>query len=154
MLLETIKIHDIDKKIKILSIDYLKQQKYYIDNRITHVPALLTINDNNIIFGKDVLDFLFLPNKGIFVTNTNNNTITNNDTNNNEIEPLGMFSHISQNYESIDNNNIIGPISIWESIEEKKVINEKFIANDDSDKSHKKLPSLAEIQEMRNKDIT
>ena len=69
---------------------------------------------------------------------------------------------LSQNFESIDNiNNVIGPVSIWEEInnnnnDNNTIINnnnQEIIANDDTDKSHKKLPSIAEIQEMRNKDI-
>jgi hypothetical protein len=170
MLLQTLKIHDKDKKIKLLSIDYLKSNNYKIDHRITHVPALLIINEDRFIFGKNVLDLLFIPNKGILLNNNDNNNNNNNDnTNTNPIvnnqnlnEPNGLFSDISQNFESIDNiNNVIGPVSIWEEInnnnnDNNTIINnnnQEIIANDDTDKSHKKLPSIAEIQEMRNKDI-
>ena len=166
MLLQTLKIHDKDKKIKLLSIDYLKSNNYKIDHRIKHVPALLIINENRYIFGKNILDLLFIPNKGILLNNNNDNNNNNNDNNDNTIlnnqnlnEPNGLFSDISQNFESIDNiNNVIGPISIWEEInnnDNDKIIinNQEIIANDDTDKSHKKLPSIAEIQEMRNKDI-
>ena len=171
MLLQTLKIHDKDKKIKLLSIDYLKSNNYKIDDRITHVPALLIINENRFIFGKNVLDLLFIPNKGILLNNndnnndndnTNTNTIVNNQNLNQPNEPNGLFSDISQNFESIDNiNNVIGPVSIWEEInnnnnDNNTIINnnnQEIIANDDTDKSHKKLPSIAEIQEMRNKDI-
>lgn len=164
MLLQTLKIHDKDKKIKLLSIDYLKSNNYKIDDRITHVPALLIINENRFIFGKNVLDLLFIPNKGILLNNNDNNndndntnTIVNNQNLNQPNEPNGLFSDISQNFESIDNiNNVIGPVSIWEEINNNTIINnnnQEIIPNDDTDKSHKKLPSIAEIQEMRNKDI-
>jgi hypothetical protein len=174
MLLQTLKIHDKDKKIKLLSIDYLKSNNYKIDHRITHVPALLISNEDRFIFGKNILDLLFIPNKGILLNNNDNdnnnnnnnniNTIVNNQNLNEPNEPNGLFSDISQNFESIDNiNNVIGPVSIWEEINNNNnnnnnnttIINnnQEIIANDDTDKSHKKLPSIAEIQEMRNKDI-
>ena len=61
MLLQTLKIHDKDKKIKLLSIDYLKSNNYKIDDRITHVPALLIINENRFIKLSSILN----PNIGI-----------------------------------------------------------------------------------------
>ena len=47
---------------------------------------------------------------------------------------------------------LTGPVTIWEKLDEKteKIeINNKPIGNIDTEKSHKQLPSLAEIQKMR-----
>jgi hypothetical protein len=174
-LLQTLNIHDKDKKIKLLSIDYLKSNNYVIDNRITHVPALYLVNDDKYIFGRVILDFLFKPNSGILLNNNdndndnnnNNNSIQNNNdqntilNNNNLNEPNGLFSDISQNFETIDNSNdVMGPVSLWEDISNDNNNNNNNNNNfnldnndNDNDKPHKKLPSIAEIQEMRNKDI-
>ena len=112
---------------------------------------------NKILFGKDVFDHLLLPGKGVLL-NPNITSNTSNTSNTSEItdlsEPSGIDSFISQSYENIDDtdNYLTGPVTIWEKLDgktEKIQINTKPIGNTDIEKSHKQLPSLAEIQKMR-----
>ena len=158
MLIETLKTLDKQHKIKLISIDYLKSNKISFDNRITHVPAMLLKEFNKIIFGKEVFDYLLLPGKGVLLNV--NTSITENTSNSlNTIvsdEPLGVDSFISQSYENINETDdyLTGPVTIWENLDKKENItvmeqNVKPIGNTDTSKSHKELPSLAEIQKMR-----
>lgn len=154
MLIETLKTLDKQKIIKLISIDYLKSNQIIFDHRITHVPAMLLPDVNKILFGKDVFDHLLLPGKGVLL----NPNITSNTSEITDLsepsEPSGIDSFISQSYENIDDtdNYLTGPVTIWEKLDgktEKIETNTKPIGNTDTEKSHKQLPSLAEIQKMR-----
>ena len=63
MLLETIKRHDEDKTIRLLSIEVLKMSNK-LPPSIHSVPALMTLPEKQLMFGKAVFDFLLLPGSG------------------------------------------------------------------------------------------
>lgn len=157
MLIETLKTLDKQKIIKLISIDYLKSNQIIFDHRITHVPAMLLPDVNKILFGKDVFDHLLLPGKGVLLNpniTSNTSEITDLSESSEPSEPSGIDSFISQSYENIDDtdNYLTGPVTIWEKLDgktEKIQTNTKPIGNTDIEKSHKQLPSLAEIQKMR-----
>ena len=151
MLIETLKTLDKQKQVKLVSVDYLKSNQIIFDARITHVPAMLLPDFNKIIFGKEVFDHLLLPGKGVLLKPSNN---TNTQSTVDLSEPFGLDSYISQSYENIDENDnyLTGPVTIWENLDTPiNVIQPdvKPIGNTDTEKSHKQLPSLAEIQKMR-----
>ncbi len=150
MLIETLKTLDKQKQVKLISVDYLKSNQIIFDARITHVPAMLLPDFNKIIFGKEVFDHLLLPGKGVLLKPSNGTTQSAVDLS----EPSGLDSYISQSYENIDENDnyLTGPVTIWENLDEKTNVIQpdiKPIGNTDTEKSHKQLPSLAEIQKMR-----
>jgi len=150
MLIETLKTLDKQKLVKLISVDYLKSNQIIFDVRITHVPAMLLPEFNKIIFGKEVFDHLLLPGKGVLLKPSNTTTQSVVDLS----EPSGLDSFISQSYENIDENDnyLTGPVTIWENLDEKTNVIQpdiKPIGNTDTEKSHKQLPSLAEIQKMR-----
>lgn len=149
MLIETLKTLDKQKQVKLVSVDYLKSNQIIFDARITHVPAMLLPDFNKIIFGKEVFDHLLLPGKGVLLK-PNNTTQSTVDLS----EPSGIDSYISQSYENIDENDnyLTGPVTIWENLDTPTNVIQpdvKPIGNTDTEKSHKQLPSLAEIQKMR-----
>ena len=155
MLIESLKSLDKQKQIKLISIDYLKSNNIVFDPRITHVPAMLLAN-SKILFGKEVFDHLLLPGKGILLKANNSTVATTNNNVNNPTEPEGLDSYISQSYENLNENDtyLTGPVKIWESFDSTEsktsiTTNTKPIGNNDTEKSHKQLPSLAEIQQMR-----
>ena len=150
MLIETLKTLDKQKLVKLISVDYLKSNQIIFDVRITHVPAMLLPEFNKIIFGKEVFDHLLLPGKGVLLKPSNTNTQSAVDLS----EPSGLDSFISQSYENIDENDnyLTGPVTIWENLDTQTNViqpNIKPIGNTDTEKSNKQLPSLAEIQKMR-----
>lgn len=63
MLIETIKRHDEDKTIRLLSIEVLKVSNK-LPATIHSVPALMTIPEKKLMFGKAVFDYLLLPGSG------------------------------------------------------------------------------------------
>jgi len=153
MLIETLKTLDKQKQVKLISVDYLKSNQIIFDARITHVPAMLLPDFNKIIFGKEVFDHLLLPGKGVLLKPSNGSNGTTQSTVDLS-EPSGLDSYISQSYENIDENDnyLTGPVTIWENLDEKTNVIQpdiKPIGNTDTEKSHKQLPSLAEIQKMR-----
>lgn len=174
LLLDTIKRHDTDNIIKLVSIDNLRSMKKPIDSKIHSVPALLFPKTKEIIFGKAVFDHLLLPNRGILFAknigkdkNNENNSL--NNLNNNEIieEPLAFSLGIisSDNYASVDDtdNNSLATNSSknyrWTTISENGnktentniEIPSKKINN--NDKISNSLPSIEEIMQSREKDI-
>lgn len=160
MLKETLKTHDPDKKVKMVSVDYMRQQNMILDNRINQVPAMLFKENNKIIFGKEVFDHLLLPGHGVLLSSTRTSSTNNNvSVDQNIDEPSGTFSFISQSYETLQDNDdsIMGPVTVWEELDgennQNNIIDQKPISNDDTDKSHKSLPSLAEIQKNRELDL-
>ncbi len=151
MLIETLKTLDKQKQVKLVSVDYLKSNQIIFDARITHVPAMLLPDFNKIIFGKEVFDHLLLPGKGVLLKPSNT---TNTQSTVDLSEPSGLDSYISQSYENIDENDnyLTGPVTIWENLDTPTNVIQpdvKPIGNTDTEKSHKQLPSLAEIQKMR-----
>lgn len=152
MLIETLKTLDKQKQVKLISVDYLKSNQIIFDARITHVPAMLLPDFNKIIFGKEVFDHLLLPGKGVLLKPSNTNTQSTSVLDSSE--PSGLNSYISQSYENIDENDnyLTGPVTIWENLDTPTNVIQpdiKPVGNTDTEKSHKQLPSLAEIQKMR-----
>ena len=155
MLLETLKTLDKNKQIKLISVDYLKSNNICIDHRITHIPAMLLKDANKVIFGKEVFDYLLLPGKGILLKAQSTQPVQNNQEASVD-EPQSIDSYMSQSYENLDENDnyLTGPVTIWESLDTPNNQNsvqtqDKVINNNDTLKSNKELPSLAEIQKMR-----
>ena len=67
MLIETIKRHDSKGMIKLACIENIRATKGKIPSQITHVPALMILPTKKLIFGKNVFDYLLLPNQGILM---------------------------------------------------------------------------------------
>jgi hypothetical protein len=66
MLLDTIKRHDVQKTIRLLSVEALRAVGK-LPSVIHSVPALMTPADKKVMFGKTVFDFLLLPGSGILL---------------------------------------------------------------------------------------
>jgi len=64
MLIETIKNKDKEKTIKLVCVEVFKSNGKNVPSQIHSVPALITLPNKNILFGKDVFDYLLSPSKG------------------------------------------------------------------------------------------
>jgi hypothetical protein len=174
MLIESIKIHDTKKVIKLVSIDNLRTSNNEIVHKIHSVPALMFLPSKEIIFGKAVFDYLLLPNRGFLFTTTNtrdkettssssmNSPIPLNDTNEKDGEPsafiLGRIS--SDRFSNIndDNNNSMNlnnnKLYNWTNIEENyntdisKMFNESLKNNGSSNKKELNLDDYKKQREM------
>jgi hypothetical protein len=66
MLLDTIKRHDVDRIIKLVSVEALKQTGK-LPSVIHSVPALMLSDEKRLMFGKNVFDYLLLPGSGVLL---------------------------------------------------------------------------------------
>lgn len=179
VLLETIKRHDKNNMIKLVSIDLLRTLKKQIDPKIHSVPALLLVKNKEYLFGKAVFDYLLLPNRGVlFTAQTSRDTKTskevsesgiNSVANNNTdiVEPmaftLGAIS--AEQFSSIDDdtgngNSIINDKNYnWDMIDNANtnisadIDIHKQSNSDYEGKSKGKIPSMEEIMKQRANDI-
>jgi hypothetical protein len=135
MLLEHIKRYDNDKIVKFVSIDDIRTVNANIINKIPSVPALMIMPSKEILFGKNVFDYLLLPPRGILCKNSIKTDKKSLDTT--------VLSGISQgtqgmpklnNFEKSSDNNIDEPFSFtlnrssiysdnFSSIEDESLIN-------------------------------
>ena len=122
ILLETIEKHDKEKIIKIISVDTLNANNYKVEEIIHSIPALIlndTINEENILYGKQVFDHLLLPNRGVLFTQDNNTRLNkvekdhldknniNSDDNIINIDPMAftLKTSLSDNFSLIDSSS-------------------------------------------------
>jgi len=186
ILLETINKHDKNNIVRKISVDYFRNNNYNIDNIIHSVPALIPILHDNgkkiktdeILYGKQVFDYLLIPNRGaLFSQNNNtrlnkdikdskqNDTFTNNNENNiDEPFAFSLGSTMSENFASIDDNDskLLNDKSYkWDllnNIDNTNNINNTNIDNTSitpisSSNEGNKLPSIEELLNKRNQEI-
>ena len=152
ILLETIKKHDKVDTLKLVSVDNLRSRGVKLNDNIKHVPAILFKNTEKFIYGKEVFDYLLLPGHGILLNNSKANI-----NNNTDIEPVGMNSYIQQNYENLEDVNVLTGTSgsQWEQLTHSNDTTPlSLMDNTDENKEHKKLPSMEEIMKQRQLEIT
>ena len=181
ILLETIKRHDKNKIVKLVSVDLLRNLKKPIDPKIDSVPALLLLNgggagNKEYLFGKAVFDYLLLPNRGVLfsgqTTRDDKRTSRPSDTMGATVatpaspdEPmaftLGAIS--AEQFASIDdgNDNMISDKNYnWDRIDNDNasmastVITGLTADSGGPDEGKKnKLPTMEEIMKQRASDI-
>lgn len=99
MLLDNVARYDKDKKIKLVPIDELKKQNINIEKKIHSVPAFMILPSKELLFGKDVFDYLLLPGRGILTT-TQNTRLDKNISDN-----TGAIDKSIKPMENINNEN-------------------------------------------------
>jgi hypothetical protein len=178
MLLDSVERYDKHKIIKTLCIESLINEKR-LPPQIHSVPALLIVNENIFLYGKQVFDYLLLPGAGKLVlqpedpkTNISNNNNTkpdnlNTSENNNSShdEPLGFsislngmsdgFSLIEDIEADLSNLGNNDRQYNWTPIDTANIQpSEQSFADINQDaRSRKDLPSLALLQEQRALDL-
>jgi len=107
MLIDSVSRLDANSVIKLYNIDTFARPK-----TLSSVPALLTLPDKKIIYGRQVFDHLLLPGRGLLVSNAKTTTegastdATSNATATSG-EPMGfatMKARTSSYFASIDDN--------------------------------------------------
>tara|TARA_B110000483_G_scaffold158557_2_gene188171 strand:+ start:227 stop:781 length:555 start_codon:yes stop_codon:yes gene_type:complete len=183
-LLEAISKHDKKNLVKTISVETLIGNDYDMKKVIHSVPALILsdenkINSEEILYGKQVFDYLLLPNRGALFTQDNNtrlnketkdskeNTVFENETEI-ENEPLAftLGSSMSDNFSSLDDesDNLLKDKNYsWDLLtnQDNNKENKEFdIATNAlnpissvNDKNDKNLPSLEELMNKRRQDI-
>ena len=93
ILIDTIKRYDKKKSIKIVSIDLMKKMNKPINEKIHSVPALLFLPSKELIFGKEVFDYLLLPNRGYLFNNNSTRTDKTDNSSINAPIPLNIIEN-------------------------------------------------------------
>ena len=178
MLIDNIKRYDVDKKIKLVSIDELLAKNINIENKIHSVPAFMILPSKELLFGKEVFDHLLLPGRGLLYqaqnTRLENKPIINAENTDNNInanntipivpkaeegEPLPFTLksfNFSDNFSPIDDceTELKDKNYNWDFISNDKNItdgvkNASITTNSSFDEKKDKLPSLEELQKLR-----
>tara|TARA_E500000331_G_C17219768_1_gene697538 strand:- start:377 stop:844 length:468 start_codon:yes stop_codon:yes gene_type:complete len=150
---------------------YIEDLNGKVPSTIHSVPALYFVDTKEVIFGKDVFDYLFLPGRGKLVvssssTRTDNNASSSKDTSgpmnlgDTPLVPQAistssmelMFEELE--YEKTDKDNEIhNTMEQWENLDSKdNTMNSTTMMNLDVKqdfKDSKKLPTLEEIMKER-----
>jgi len=177
MLLDHIKRYDKEKKIKLVSIDDLRNKNIDIETKIHSVPAFMILPSKELLFGKTVFDYLLLPGRGILCSTQNtrmDKTISSsggssdsilgendviplvNTTNDNE--PLAFTlnsTSFSDNFSTIEDETkeLNDKNYKWDFITNNDTmsdgINNIIMSEDTSIKGNKTLQSIEELQKIR-----
>ena len=99
MLLETVKRHDTNSIVKLSCIENIKTQYGKVPAQITHVPALMILPQKKLLFGKEVFDYLLLPNQGkLMIQQPPTSDKKNIATNSNEVAEGPIAFSIGSGY--------------------------------------------------------
>ena len=184
ILLETIKRHDKNNIVKKISIDVLRHNNYNFNDFIHSVPALIPNVTNNklkkddILYGKQVFDYLLLPNRGALFSQDNNTRLNkdvkdskenetfdaNNANNDNINEPIAftLGSCMSDAFSSLDENSdnlLKDKVYKWDllnnnnNISISDAVDNTSITPISSTNDEDKLPSLEELLSKRNQEV-
>ena len=167
VLLDTIKIHDTRKTIKLVAIDGIINK---IKHKVKAVPALMFLPSKEIIYGKAVFDYLLLPNRGYLFTVNNTRDKGETPPNSSIISPIPLNKNeevtgepssfslgaiTADNYSDITDDNI-NSMNInkdrlykWESLDNSNNSDMPKMSDLDSERSSRKLPSIDELQKQR-----
>jgi hypothetical protein len=181
VLLETIKRHDKNNMIKLVSIDLLRSLQKPIDPKIHSVPALMLTTTKEYMFGKNVFDYLLLPNRGVlFSTQMSRDNKPTKDTSDPNMpvipskpdvvgEPMAFslgaisaeqFSSIDDDENALLNDknynwDVISDsaVSIASTVNESPRIDTLEISKPKEGSTKAGLPSMEEIMKQRASDI-
>lgn len=181
ILLETIQRHDKDNIVKKISVDVLRQNNYNIHELIHSVPAFIPnivgnkFKKDDILYGKQVFDYLLLPNRGALFSNNNNtrlnkevkdskekDTFSDDTIKNDDPVAFTLGSTMSDNFSSLDENSdnlLKDKVYKWDLLN-----TDNNISNTNSDivsinpissstNDIDKLPSLEELLNKRNNEV-
>ena len=166
MLLDNVARYDKEKKIKLVPIDELKKQNINIEKKIHSVPAFMILPSRELLFGKDVFDYLLLPGRGILcgVQNTRldknvveiDNNVKLSEPNNNDPSAFALnCNKLSDNFSAIEDDDVAirdDKNYGWDFISNDKNISDGIsnvsINYDDVGKKSK-MPSIEELMKER-----
>lgn len=163
MLLDTIKRHDENKTIRLLSIEVLKASNK-LPGTIHSVPALMTLPEKKLMFGKSVFDFLLLPGSGKLLTmqsnRSNDSTAPPGEMNQQQGGPSAFVlgANLSDNFSSYDGDNahehMNDRVYNWSSVSDQSQtpITDNTPYQEDT-RTKKGLPDLDTLRQQRDMEL-
>lgn len=168
MLLETVKRHDENKTIRLLSIEVLKMANK-LPPTIHSVPALMTLPEKKLMFGKAVFDYLLLPGSGKLLVGSkpaDKPVIinTNSDGANGSPAAFTLGANLSDNFSPFtsgdnthhdySNTQLDDRVYNWASVSEVTEQNQSMRQPLHEDtRSRKELPDIDIIRQQRDVEL-
>src|SRR5210317_143100 len=154
MLLEQIERYNKKSLFKLVCVEKIKSKNMSLPSEVQCVPTLFIKSQKKYIHGKNLLDYLLLPSKGLLLTSNNENKSKNNIE-----EPIAfgfgsssgdIFSFIEENNDDMNKHKQ----TIWSSIDDNVQIitNEQILKTSDESKKNS-LPDVSQLRAERETDI-
>ena len=155
MLVDSIRRYNALSHFKLVNIENLKIKGLPIPSKIHSVPALMFLDDSKtVMFGKQVFDFLLLPNKG-FLFNLPKKQSSSSGTKEEPSDDLVAY-HFNQNalgdsFSFIEENEVIDKHKQykWSNIDSDTSIPIATNSLNTETRSKKGLPDLGTLQSER-----
>ena len=157
MLVDSIRRYNAITYFKLVNIENCKVKGIQIPSKIHSVPALMFLDDSKtILFGKQVFDFLLLPNKGFLFNLPKKEVSKESKNNNNETSDELVPYHFNQNslgdsFSFIEENEVIDKHKQygWSDINLDIKIQTSSESLNTETRSKKGLPDLGTLQSER-----
>jgi hypothetical protein len=159
MLLDTIKRHDGMSLMKLVSIEGVRAAGRAIPPRIQAVPAI-AFDNNNVIFGKQVFDYLLLPGRGLLLTqapkSTNTDATPGSTPQADGPSAFTLGAQHSDAFSMIEGDEALTDKNyVWASVFDSSptISGTQEIAYQEDTRSKKELPDINTIREQRQLDL-
>lgn len=156
MLLDTIKRHDPKGTIRIVSIDRLRVEGKPIPPQIHSVPALMILPSKEMIFGKQVFDYLLLPGSGKLLAPapTQPNDASPNDTTDPDQPSAFSLGMGNDAFALIEGEGAFSDRGYaWTPIEENPNTGVDPLLLQEESRTKKSLPDMDSIMQQRELDL-
>lgn len=166
MLLDTVKRYSSDNVLSMVSIESVMKTGKKL-SMIHSVPAIITMPEKKLLFGKDVFDFLLLPGRGLLTSRNNDDerSPSNDARVPEEPEPAAFnmsMSGLSDSYSEIneDSYNDRGQshrLYNWSHLESEcntvGVNTESLPSVSNDTRTKKEVPNLSDYKERRAQEL-
>lgn len=166
LLIDNIKRYDAMKYFKLINVEQYMGNGYTMPPQIHSVPAIMFIPDKNVLFGKQVFDYLLLPKKGFLLNLSSNNTTGESSTSVNVEKSTSGNEPMSFSLNSGTTTETFSFINETTEVEQKPYnwcgLNEKITIHtpedthggtQTDDNGKKKMPDIAALRSQREMDI-
>ena len=157
LLIDNIKRHNADKFFKLVDVSHYKNK---LPPQIHSVPAMMFKETKKLIFGKQVFDYLLLPNKGFLLTfKTEDQTDPSLEATTDTPSSFSLFNNTSSfgdNFAFIGESENTGTAEksyTWCSINENIKIETPEDPNMEKGTTKKDIPDIATLRSERETEI-
>jgi hypothetical protein len=151
MLVDSIKRYNGQEHLKLVNVEHYKAKGVSIPAQIHSVPALLFPETKKVIFGKQVFDFLLLPNKGYLfnLPKKESGPVAGGEISSGDPMSFSLTNGLSDSYSFIDADKPDPHKSyVWSGVDENIVI-PTTIETEKESKRGQSLPDVGSLKSQR-----
>lgn len=165
LLIDNIKRYDAMKYFKLINVEQYMGNGYKMPAQIHSVPAIMFIPTKNVLFGKQVFDYLLLPKKGFLLNLSSTNNSTGEPSNKTAPHAIVGNEPISFSLNSGVGSETFSFINDTTEMDQKPYnwcgLNEEIsiytpedtFGGDTDENGKKKIPDIAAFRSQREMDI-